>query len=141
MFKVAWEMRGKQVKDAAKAMNRKLTELENQIAALLDRIVEASSPRVISAYEAKIDALEKEGLVMKEQLSSTGKPQRPFEEMFEFACQFLASPCKIWKTGHLVMRRVVLKLAFEERVAYCRNEGLRTQNHITFQCVRANLCV
>ena len=126
MFKVGWELRGKHVKEAAKAMTRKLSDLESQIAALLDRIVEASSPRVISAYEAKIDALEKEKLIVAEKLENAGQVQRPFDEMFELACQFLSSPWKIWQTGHLAMRRVVLKLAFEERIAYCRKEGLRT---------------
>ena len=126
MFKVGWELRGQQVKDAAKVMSRKFGQLEGQIAALLERVVEASSPRVISAYEAKIDALEKEKLIVAEKLENAGQIQRPFEEMFELACQFLSSPWKIWRTGHLAMRRVVLKLAFEERIAYCRKEGLRT---------------
>ena len=126
MFKVAWDMRGKQVKDAAKAITRKLAELEAQIAGLLDRIVDASSPRVITAYEARIDTLEKEKLLLSEKLENSGKPQRPFEEMFQLACEFLASPWKIWESGNLAMRRTVLKLAFEERLSYCRNEGLPT---------------
>ena len=126
MFEHGWELRGKQVKDAAKAMTRKLGEVEAQIAGLLDRIVDASSPHVVAAYETRIDALEKEKLVLGEKLQSAGIPQRPFEEMFQLACGFLSSPWKIWKNGDLTMRRTVLKLTFQERLSYCRNEGLPT---------------
>lgn len=126
MFKRAWDMRSASVKQTTKAVSRKLSEVEAQIDGLLDRIVDASSPRVISAYEAKIDELEQEKLVLSERMEKTGQPQRSFEEMFELACQFLSSPWNIWKNGNLAMRRTVLKLAFEDRVSYCRNEGLRT---------------
>ncbi len=137
MFKYAWEMRGAKVKETVRALKRKLSEAETQIAALLDRVVDASSPRVISAYEAKIDALEKEKLLLGEKLNQFGAPQRSFEDMFELACQFLASPWKIWESGNLTLRRTALKLTFEERLAYCRNEGLRTpKNHLTVQYVR-----
>ena len=126
MFSYAWTLRGKQVKDAAKAITRKLSETEAQIAGLLDRIVDASSPRVVAAYETRIDALEKEKLVLGEKLQNAGKPQRPFEEMFQLACDFLSSPWDIWKNGDLAMRRTVLKLTFQERLSYCRKEGLPT---------------
>ncbi|WP_159978009.1 hypothetical protein [Roseobacter cerasinus] len=32
---------------------------------------------------------------------------------------------KIWETGHVQARRLVLKLAFGGAIAYCRNEGAR----------------
>lgn len=60
MFKHAWDLRRAQMQSAAKAMSGKLTELEVQISALLDRIVKTTNPRVISTYEAKIDALERD---------------------------------------------------------------------------------
>ena len=77
-----------------KAMTRKLEERESQIAALLDRVVETSSPRVISAYETKIDAFQKKSILFKE-LENSGQPHRPFEKMFELACHFPASICEI----------------------------------------------
>ncbi|WP_299671766.1 recombinase family protein [uncultured Roseobacter sp.] len=126
MLSHAWDLRGQQVKATFKALKRKLCEIETQTDALLDRIVESSNPRVVSAYEAKIDALEKEKLLLDEKLQNGGKPQRSFEEMFELACRFLSSPWKIWKNGDLTLRRTVLKLTFDERLRYCRKEGLRT---------------
>ncbi len=126
MFKHAWDMRGASVKKAAQSLSRKLSEVEAQIAALLDRIVDASSPRVISAYEAKIDALEQEKLVLGEKLQNAGQPRHRFEDMFELACQFLSNPWKLWESGDLAHRRTVLKLAFQERLSYCRENGLRT---------------
>ena len=126
MFKHAWDLRGAQMQRAAKALSGRLTEIELQISALLDRILKTTSPRVIETYEAKIDALERDKLLLEEKSNDAGQPIRSFEDMFELACQFLASPWKIWKNGNLTLRRTVLKLAFAERPHYCRNEGLRT---------------
>ena len=61
-----------------------------------------------------------------EKLSRQPGPQRPFEEMFELACEFLSSPWNIWENGALTAKRTVLKLAFAERPAYLRNQGFRT---------------
>ncbi len=126
MFKYAWDLRGAQMQKAATALSGKLTELEVQISALLDRIVKTTSPRVVDTYESKIDALERDKLLLQEQNKDAGKPLRSFEDMFELACQFLGNPWKIWKNSDLAQRRTALKLAFAERPHYCRNEGLRT---------------
>ena len=53
-------------------------------------------------------------------------PQRSFEELFELALGFLSNPWKLWQSEHLEDKRTVLKLAFEDRLTYCRKSGLRT---------------
>ena len=126
MFKDAWERRRAQVAEITKTAERQLTDMEAQITGLLDRIVDASSPRVVAANETRIDELERSRLIMSETIASSGKPQRSFEEMFELAVRFLASPWSIWKKGDLTLRRCVLRMCFQGRVAYCRNQGLRT---------------
>ncbi len=40
--------------------------------------------------------------------------------------QFLASPWKLWESGQITLRRMVLKLAFIDRITYYRNQGART---------------
>jgi site-specific DNA recombinase len=36
---------------------------------------------------------------------------------------FLANPWKLWESGNINLRRAVLKLAFAERIQYCRIQG------------------
>ena len=126
MFKEAWKHRTAQAQDLLRSLKCEAMKIDKQIEALLERIVEASHPKVIAAYEAKLVKLEQDKLVLAEKLQKGGKPARPFEHMFELACQFLASPWKLWESGELAYQRTVLRLAFSERILYCRNEGLRT---------------
>ena len=138
MFERAWDMRARQARETAQTLKDTLAEIENQIAALLDRIVDASSPRVIAAYETKIDALEKDKLLTRERLANAGKPQHPFGEMFQLACDFLSSHWKIFENGDSPLRRTFLRLVYAERLTYCRNEGLPTpKTTIPFKALAA----
>ena len=126
LFRKAWDDRAGQAKAMQAALKRDLAKVEKGIEQLLDRLVEASSPSVISAYESRVAKLEREKLVLAEKLTEKAKPVRPFDELFELACTFLANPCKLWEKGPLAFKRTVLRLAFTERMAYCRKSGLRT---------------
>ena len=97
----------------------------SQINQLLDRIIEAGSPAVISAYENRIQKLEQDKAVLKEKIAACGKPVQSFEKSFRTAMDFLASPCEIWESERFEDKRAVLKLAFADRLTYVRNEGFR----------------
>lgn len=43
--------------------------------------------------------------------------------MFELAFSFLSNPWKLWVSGQYHLRRVVLRLAFSDRITYCRESG------------------
>ncbi|MEM8950294.1 MAG: zinc ribbon domain-containing protein, partial [Pseudomonadota bacterium] len=126
MFKDAWTQRQTQA-DVLRANPEKQTaKIDEQIECLLDRIVDASNTSVIAAYEARIGKLEQEKLVITEKLDNYASPRHSFEELFELAFDFLRIPWKLWDSGQLTLKRTVLRLAFCERIAYCRKEGLRT---------------
>lgn len=126
MFRDAWNQRTAQALVIAKGYAKDLTRVEGEIAKLLDRIVDASSPTVIGAYERRIGELEREKLVLEERQRNAGQPNGTFEELFERAFQFLASPSKIWDLGSFEHRKLVLRLAFSERLAYCPENGFQT---------------
>ena len=123
MFKEAWSQRLGQMKANATTLKHDLSKADDQIDQLLDRIVEADNPRVITAYESKIVKLEKQKLVLAEKLTNSGKPRHTYEEMFELALEFLSSPWKIWVSGQMHLRKTVLRLAFTDRIAYHRENG------------------
>ena len=126
MFRDAWSQRAAQAKEIAKGWKERIALIERQSAQLLDRLMEATSPQVIAAYEKRLEELEREKLLVREKLESAGKPQRDFDEMFELAMAFLSSPWKLWENGKIELRRAVLRMVFLGRVEYCRKEGLRT---------------
>ncbi len=88
--------------------------------------MDADTTTTITDYERRIAKLERDKLLKSEKLASGTVPQRPFEEMFELALAFLANPQKLWASNRFEDKRTVLKLTFDDRLAYSRNKGLRT---------------
>ncbi len=126
MFTDAWELQRRNTKQAADAVKRAIAEADKEIERLLERIVSASNDTVIAAYERRIDALEREKLLIAERQASSGKPQRSFGEMFELALTFLSNPSNLWKSEHLEDKQTVLRLSFAGPLRYARNDGFRT---------------
>lgn len=123
MFKNAWGQRLAYAKQMLAGLRQQAGKVDKQIDQLVERIVEADNPRVISAYENKIATLENEKLLIAERLQMESKPRHAFEDMFELALEFLSTPWNLWASGHIHLRKIVLRLAFAERIAYTRNEG------------------
>ena len=126
MFKDAWGQRAGQKEADKRLIRTERNKLDTQIEGILDRVVDADSPTLISAYEKRIEKMEREKLILDEKLETRGKTLHPFEQMFEHALQFLSNPWKLWKSGNLIAQRTVLRLAFAEQITFARNEGLRT---------------
>ena len=139
MFRHAWDQRLAQAEHAMKSAKRQIVSIEKQTEALLERIIEATNPRVVQAYEGKIANLAHDRLRLQEQLATFGAPRGTFEEKLEPALQFLASPWKLWETGEITLRRTVLRLAFTDRLAYHLNEGARTpKTSLPFKALEGN---
>ncbi len=126
MFKDAWTQRMAQAEGMIQGLKREAVQVDKKIESLLDRIVETENPRVIAAYEKRLSKLETDKLVLAEKQQNGVKPAHSFDDLFELATSFLANPWKLWESGQLTLKRTVLRLAFSERIAYCRNQGLRT---------------
>ncbi len=126
MIRKVWDARIAQVKAGFTRLKAETTKLQRQIDGLLDRIVDAASPTVITAYETRLAKLEKEKLLTQEKLANPPDFSKGCDELFELALIFLANPWKLWDSGRLTLRRTVLKLAFVEPISYCRKSGLRT---------------
>ncbi len=126
MFKRAWDQRHAQAKVMARSCEKEVQRIEKEVAVLLDRIVETQSGVVIAAYENRIGALEKAKLLATERLAKTDQPRGRFDEMFELAMRFLASPSKIWESGKIEARKMVLRLVFADRLPYSPEQGFRT---------------
>ena len=131
MFNDIWAARLSEAQEAQKAFAGQIKDVEKQIEALLDRIVDASSPSVISAYETRIEKLERQKLELEDKAASAHVPQGHQSEFIEPALKFLANPWNIYKNGSFALQQTVLRLAFAEPIRYCRSEGYRTAK-ITF---------
>jgi site-specific DNA recombinase len=126
MLETNWNHRIAQGEVQVKALGAQLLKVERQVSQFLDRILEASVPSVIAAYEERVRKLEEEKHLIKEKMSNASRPVGSFDGTFRTALAFISSPWKIWKSGPLEARRAVLKLAFARRLEYARGQGFRT---------------
>lgn len=77
-------------------------------------------------YENRLRSLEAAKVEAKEKIANCGRPITDFDTTYRTAMQFLESPCKLWTFGDLADKRAALKLTFEGRIRYNREEGFRT---------------
>ena len=128
MFKELWDYQHSQAESQTKAMGAQLVKLEGQLSKLLERILDASVPTVIKAYEEKVRQLELDKQAIKEKMAFSGKPASTFDETLRTAFEFLKNPLILWHSERIEDRQLLLKLTFSKRLAYSRKEGFRTAN-------------
>lgn len=141
MFKMIWERHLTDFKTRQKSAQQNLRSLEARINALVDRIVKATQPTLIDAYERELAKLESQRLTILaeiESLSDKRKDQAPnFEDAYRTSMRFLANPCYLWESSHILHKRTAVKLTSGDSLTYDRKSGYRTANlSLPFQIIQ-----
>lgn len=126
MFRDAWDQRGMQAENLLETLKLDMKLIEKQLEDVLERIMNASNTTVITAYETKVEKLERDKLILAEKLAKGPATQGKFDQFIEHSLVFLANPWNLWRSGSYTLKQTVLRLAFSERITYCRKEGYRT---------------
>ena len=126
MFREAWNRRTEQAQARMKALQDEALAVEKEVGLLLDRIVSVSNTTVIAAYEKKIEALEKRRRLIEEKLAKKPIAPETYDKIIEHGLSFLANPWNLWDSDQFGLKRLVLRLAFTDRIAFCRETGYRT---------------
>lgn len=92
MFKDAWNTRMTEAESTKRALEKQCKDTEAPIDGLLDRIVGASSPTVVAAYEKRVAKLERERISLANRASRTLPPKGRFKEIIKLTLEFLAKP-------------------------------------------------
>ena len=121
-----WQQRIDNAATQKVRLSRQLKKIEKDVDEFLDRVVEAKEPTVIQTYENKIGRLQLKKAETAERIANCGQPAQTFERTFRTAITFLANPQKLWDSDQYRHKRIVLKLAFGERLRYHRERGFRT---------------
>lgn len=126
LFERGWNLRLAGGQARAQSLKSQVEKIDRDVKRLLDRLVETDSDTVATAIETRIRELDSQRIVVSEQIAQGGRPIRSFDDTVRTALKFLASPWKLWSSDRLEEKRAVLKLAFQQRPVYARNEGFRT---------------
>lgn len=73
MFRRLWDHLALSQASRTQHLKKEIAETGQQIDLLLDRIVGAQSPRVIQAFEKRIDELEKKRIILQEKQAGCGQ--------------------------------------------------------------------
>ena len=85
MLRDAWDMRLAIAHNEKDELQKQLKAVERDIESLLDRVVDATSASVVSAYEARIEKLERQKLVLTKRVEKTVPPTGRLEDCIELA--------------------------------------------------------
>ena len=137
MFRDAWDTAAASVQSRTESLETELGGIEKKVNQLLDRIVDASTDSVVTAFEKRIRELESQKAIIREKIAACGRPMASFRETYRTAFDFLANPHELWRSPNIEDRRAVLKLVFAQKLPYHRNEGYRTaETTLPFKVLR-----
>lgn len=126
MLRDIWETRRAATQTRQGSLKAELSKIEKSIDQLMDRIVDADNDKLVKAYEERITRLETEKALITEKTANASRPAANFETAFRTAFELLSNPWKLWESGLLSQRRMLLRLVFPTPVAYDREAGIRT---------------
>ena len=128
MFRALWDHQGRSQQGRKKQLEQEGRKLDKTIEQALDCIVEAESSTVMKAFEKRIEALQRDKIVIEEKMAICGQSVKPYDGMYRTALKYLENPLKVWSEGGYVEKRTVIKLTITVRLIYDRKQGYRTPN-------------
>ena len=126
----------KEMQWATKQRNKqKIKEIDKSVNKLQDRILEASSGKVMELYEKKIDSLmlEKEALENEMHISDSIDKQVVLQTRQD-AKAILENPAFVWELDHLELKRLMLNVLFDSELYYSTEGGLQTPSMSLIYC-------
>jgi len=103
-----------------------LRKLQSEKDSLLRRINLTLNEDVIRAYEDRLSEVIQKEAVQRSLVMSSKTDSPCIETALEIVFDFLKNPLVEWKKGDIGTQKLLLKLVFEEKLAYNKNSGFET---------------
>ena len=127
MFQKFWDARATDGEQKRRLLANELTTIEREIKTITKRLLVTDVAAAITTYERQLGKLETKKEVLREQTQQAIEPQKPFDEMFGLAWRFLSNPCILWEKGNYDHKRLLLRMTFTDKLAYCHENGFTDQ--------------
>ena len=125
MLKELWQRQQSDADARLEVYRQQAEQAEAQISKLVDRLIEASNPRVIAAMEQRIEEHERAKVLASEKLAQGARPVIGMEKIIKLSLKYLSAPYSIWESGRPELQRLVLKLTFASHLRYRKGEGIK----------------
>ena len=123
-----WQQREQGLVENAQKVEKELTVIKSKVSVLTERIVNAKSETVASAYEAEIEKLTLQEQDLYEVLKRKTAPSVDFGTAWAEVVGYIKSPYEIWANDDLMERRLVTRLVFAGDIPYHYENGFGTTN-------------
>jgi DNA invertase Pin-like site-specific DNA recombinase len=123
-----WGTRRLDVQSLLEAREREQASINAKIKRYTDLIGEAKSRSVITAYEQKLEELENQKLRLGSRIAvdQDNLESYDFGTALRVVFDFIKNPYRMWKSGNLARKRLVLRLVFKEPLVFDRETGFGT---------------
>lgn len=128
VFIKAWNERAATAESRKNVAVKELEAIEGEIAALARRAAKTGSEGALEAYEREIETLGKKASSLREKLSGLKNPKMNFETALSAVFEFIKNPHDKWVNGDLATKRLLLKVVFESKIRYSKENGFETAN-------------
>lgn len=105
-----------------------LDEVRARIRNFLDRLSKTDNENLIKTYENELEKLTNEEQILENQSRVMRSTKPDFGTALDVTFNFLKNPYLYWMKDDLKAKHLVLKLVFEDRIIYDRENGFGTAN-------------
>ena len=123
-----WNKRINDMSKVTKEHENSLDEIRLKMRNLIDRLSKTENENLIKAYESELEKLSNEEQVLENQTQFMRSRKPDFGTALDITFNFLKNPYLYWKKDDIKSKHLVLKLVFEDRIIYDRENGFGTAN-------------
>ena len=121
-----WNKRIADVEGLKKNHEKDLDEVRAKVRSFLDRLSKTDNENLIKTYEKELGKLSHEEQILENQVQVMRGSKPNFGTALDVTFNFLKNPYLYWKKDDLKSKHLVLKLVFEDRIVYDRQNGFGT---------------
>jgi site-specific DNA recombinase len=121
-----WSKKMKDRVSRKEGLEQDIDKVEAERLRFVQLAARATDESVIVAYEEQISALGEKSRVLKNSLMSMAGHGPNIETALDIVFDFLRNPLQQWRQGNIHSKKLVLKLIFEQNLAYNKNSGFET---------------
>ncbi len=110
-------------------VERRLDAINNEIKSLVERVPKTTSDIVVQTYEAQIENLSNEKLLLEKKINKLKSNTVDVGTAFKAVLGYVKNPIDMWHSDDLNDKRRVFQLVFADKFIYDRESGVGTAKY------------